>query len=157
MEPTYLIAAGSLITVIVGAVIAYRNSNSDNKAKSITGEVVLSDYWQKRSGTVEDRLTEIEKDRDGLENRIREITKSHEKEVEELKARISLLEQGVIDREVVHSKAIKEKDVRIDELEERIDTLENELLKYRRLDEKVDNAKAELHDNVEQNLNDLKK
>lgn len=53
--------------------------------------------------------------------------------------------------------SLSQKDRRIYELEQRVKDLENELKKYRNLDVKVDEVREVLHENLDQNLDELKK
>lgn len=79
--------------------------------------------------------------------------KNRTKSVED---RLSALEQGVEDREKLHRAEIAEKNKRITILEERVDYLEAELSRQLQLNNKVDDAKAVLHENVESQLEELK-
>ncbi len=106
-DSTFLIAAGSLITVLVGAYVTITKSKVESRVSTVSGEIALSESYRKYSQELEVRLSRQEE-------------------------RIKALEEGVVERQKVYELAIIAKDNEIKELRERIEDLEVELAEYKR-------------------------
>lgn len=150
MDSSLLIAAGSLITVVGGVVVTLRKSSSDNKASTITGEVALSDYWEKRTAKIEDRYTILEEKFEEMRTSFENLSLDYievKKELENLRVENTRLTSEN------HARL-----GRITTLEAQVVELQSQLASYVHIDmKKVDAVKAELHHNVEDNLEELKK
>lgn len=111
---------------------------TEAEAKRINADVIVTfaDGWEKYAKTMENRMSEME---------IR-----YEK-------RISDLEKLIEDKDKAHAKVVLEKDRRIDELEDRVNYLEEELERYQRAESKVEIVKENLHQSVDENLDQMKK
>lgn len=103
------ILASPLLAAVVSNFFAKKKTNAESHLLNITGEVSLSDGWQKYAKKLE------------------EIIEAQDKKITSMDVRIKSIEDSAIERQETHRKEIAEKNKRIATLESRVDDLEKEL------------------------------
>jgi predicted component of viral defense system (DUF524 family) len=133
-----LLGGGTLATIIA-AYFTYRGARPKNNAEAhkieVDTTVTLADRYERYTTELELRMEKMEKK---YEKRIRD------------------LEELIKAKDLSHLEVVKEKDNRIDGLEQRIDYLEQELKKYQGTEHNIEVAKEGLHKDVDNKLNKLK-
>ena len=163
MESSTLIAIGSLITVIGGAYVTIKRSNSDVKTATITGEFALSDRLENYIVKLETRLADMDKKKEEADCKLillRENFESLDRDYLELKAEYGSLKKQLDEVKLENKKLTDDNTLKIDRiknLEAQVISLQEQLDLYRHIDSaKVEDAKIVLHQTVDDNLNNLK-
>lgn len=92
-----------------------------------------------------------------LEKRISDGEDKNKVTAERLEKRIRDLETLIEEKDKAHALVVTQKDKRIDDLEARILELERELVQYKTIENKVEEVRTDLHDDVEKGINKLTK
>lgn len=134
------VLGGFLAVGGIGSYYGYKSLKAKRSAEAqkINAEVVVTfaDGWQKYAEKLEKRMEEMEG--------------RYEK-------RIVDLERLIEDKDKAHAKVVIDKDKRIDELEARVNELENQLAHYQGKDAQIDTVRDTLHHSVDENMETLKK
>lgn len=149
MNTNTIIIITSLVSALGLAYTGFKKTNSDSKSTSITGEITLSNGWKEYAQKLETRLDLMESKFDELHASFEKLSTSYLKLQQEMEVmrgdNTRLTEDNVA------------KIGRITVLEKQVIDLQNQLDNYSHIDiDKVNEAKASLHDDVEINLNNLK-
>ena len=129
MESSFIYILSAFITAASLAYVSIKKSNSETKASTIAGEFAISDRLEAYINKLEERITKMETEIEAVRMENRRLTLDNEAKT----SRIGILETQVID-------------------------LQKQLDNYKHIDTaKVDDAKATLHQQVEENLEDIKK
>ena len=163
MDKDSIIVLGSLITILSGVYFTNKKSKVENKAVTITGEVALSDGWEKYATKLEQRLSAVEKAKDDQATVIENLKESFNKlghDYLDLQTEQVLLKAELQNVKIENKRLTLENETKIGRitiLEGQIIDLQSQLDHYSHIDiEKVDAAKESLHRKVEEKLEDLK-
>lgn len=110
MDTSTLTIIGAFITVMVGAYVAFKKSNTDSRATTITGEIGLADGWQKYAKKLEDRITALEQGVIEREKVYIQAIKEKDQRIDELEQRIDDLETEVDKYRNLSTKVVEAKD-----------------------------------------------
>ena len=146
-----IVALGSSGAVI--AWIKYKETKPENIAKArnlnVTADVTLSETAVKYAGRMEKRVEDLEKRVDDLITKYNDLSVRHhflEEENKLLRAENEIFRTGR-----------KEREEQIKHLEREIENLKRKLTKYQfEKDKRVDIAKEEIKETVEETLEDIK-
>lgn len=147
---------GGIVTPLITLLITWLVNKNKTKAETqninITGEVGVGDFGLRYA-------TKIEADNDKLRVHL-------DKVIEEFESRLKRMEIALEEEKEENAKLKEEKiiliqekkdlNIKIDNLEARIDILEKELKKYQVVEAKVETTRDDLHASVDSSIDNLK-